>query len=266
MAPAARGGRGGGRGGRGGAFSSARGTVMIAGTELNWDLTGLDIQKGPAERFPEAPPPQAPPPTAHEHGMVAHYLAVRDRIHEGPFYTILNDGMKSGLKRRANEPAPTEASLFNPFTDNQTYSAKYLKVRRRLPKLDARPYVTDLFPAELQPILQGTRGPGHASKKRRTLGVTKVNAVSQIERMIRAEVDRTNDAEAKADEDDDDDADDDEADADDDKLDDDDDADNWSAKSTDSEESDDDYNAEQYFDNGEDDDIDDADPYENTYE
>jgi DNA-directed RNA polymerase III subunit RPC7 len=25
---------------------------MIAGTELNWDLTGLDIQKGPAERFP----------------------------------------------------------------------------------------------------------------------------------------------------------------------------------------------------------------------
>jgi DNA-directed RNA polymerase III subunit RPC7 len=88
----------------------------------------------------EAQPPQAPPPTAHEKGLIAHYLAVRDRIHEGPFYTILNDGMKNGLKRKASEPAPTEASLFNPFTDNQTYSAKYLKVRRRLPKLDARPY------------------------------------------------------------------------------------------------------------------------------
>jgi DNA-directed RNA polymerase III subunit RPC7 len=88
----------------------------------------------------EAPPPQAPPPTAHENGIIAHYLAVRDRIHEGPFYTILNDGMKNGLKRKASELAPTEASLFNPFTDNQTYSAKYLKVRRRLPKLDARPY------------------------------------------------------------------------------------------------------------------------------
>lgn len=49
---AARGGRGGARGGRGGAFNPARGTVTIAGTELNWDLTGLDIQKGPAERFP----------------------------------------------------------------------------------------------------------------------------------------------------------------------------------------------------------------------
>jgi DNA-directed RNA polymerase III subunit RPC7 len=88
----------------------------------------------------EAPPPQAPEPTAHENGIIAHYLAVRDRIHEGPFYTILNDGMKNGLKRKVNELVPTEASLFNPFTDNQTYSAKYLKVRRRLPKLDARPY------------------------------------------------------------------------------------------------------------------------------
>jgi DNA-directed RNA polymerase III subunit RPC7 len=94
----------------------------------------------PLRREQEAPPPQAPPPTDHEKGITAHYLAVRDRIHEGPFYTILNDGMKNGLKRKANETAPTEASLFNPFTDNQTFSAKYLKVRRRLPKLDARPY------------------------------------------------------------------------------------------------------------------------------
>lgn len=46
--PPARGGRGGGRGG----FNPRSGTVTIAGTELNWDLSGLDIQKGPAERFP----------------------------------------------------------------------------------------------------------------------------------------------------------------------------------------------------------------------
>lgn len=69
-----------------------------------------------------------------------HYIAIRDRIHDGPFYTVLNDGMKHGLKRKANQPAPTEESLFNPFSDNQTYSARYLKVRRRIPKLDSRPY------------------------------------------------------------------------------------------------------------------------------
>lgn len=215
--------------------------------------------------------------------MVQHYLAVRDRIHEGPFYTILNDGMKNGLKRKANEPAPTEASLFNPFEDNQTYSAKYLKVRRRLPKLDARPYgkllyaplreqrihaypVTDLFPAELRSILDGNRGDGNPSKKRRTLGVTKVNAVSQIERLIQSEQNRTNEAAARAEEEEED-AEEEEAEADDDsKPDAVDEDDNWSAVSSDSEESDDDYNAEQYFDNGEDDDIDDVDPYENTYE
>lgn len=86
------------------------------------------------------PPPQAPHPTDDENDMLKYASTVRDNIHEGPFYTILNDGMKNGLKRKANEPAPTEASLFNPFTDNQTYTSKYLKVRRRIPKLDTRPY------------------------------------------------------------------------------------------------------------------------------
>jgi DNA-directed RNA polymerase III subunit RPC7 len=213
--------------------------------------------------------------------MVKHHLAVRDRIHEGPFYTILNDGMKNGLKRKASEPAPTEASLFDPFTGNQTYSAKYMKVRRRLPKLDARPYgelaglgrnwhgltsaVVDLFPAELRPVLDGTRADGNPTKKRRTLAVTKVDAVSQIERLIKSEQERTNEAEANA-EGEEEEAEEEEEDPDEEKPDAVDEEDNWSAQSTDSEESDDDYNAEQYFDNGDDDDIDDADPYENTYE
>ncbi len=48
MPPAGRGGRGGARG----AFNPRSGTVTIGGTELNWDLSGLEIQKGPAERFP----------------------------------------------------------------------------------------------------------------------------------------------------------------------------------------------------------------------
>lgn len=126
--------------------------------------------------------------------------------------------------------------------------------------------VSHLFPVELQPILDGTGTGGNASKKRRTLGVSKINAVSQIERMIKAEQDRTNEAEARAEEDLDEDLEEEEEQADDDKPDAVDEEDNWSAVSTDSEESDDDYNAEQYFDNGEDDDIDDADPYENTYE
>lgn len=125
---------------------------------------------------------------------------------------------------------------------------------------------TDLFPNELRPTLDGTRADGNPSKKRRTLGVTGVNAVSQIERLLKAETERTTEAEARAEEEPDEDAEEEEEELDEDKPDAVDEEDNWSAASTDSEESDDDYNAEQYFDNGEDDDIDDADPYENTYE
>lgn len=49
-----RGGRGGARGG--GGQRSAPGTVMIAGTEMAWDLTGLELQKGPGDLFPVSRP------------------------------------------------------------------------------------------------------------------------------------------------------------------------------------------------------------------
>lgn len=142
---------------------------------------------------------------------------------------------------------------------HEFYSTPYLQA-------DMSSVVTDLFPTELRPILTTSPNPLHpSSKKRRTLGVSKINAVSQIERMIKAEQDRSA---AGADEDGGD-EDDEEADGgeDEDKEGaEDEEEDDFSAASSDSEESDDDYNAEQYFDNGEDDDIDDADPYENTYE
>ncbi|KAF2016216.1 hypothetical protein BU24DRAFT_422564 [Aaosphaeria arxii CBS 175.79] len=269
--PPGRGGRGGGRGGRGGGgFNPARGTISIAGIELNWDLSGLEIPRGPAERFPKAPPPQAPPPSEDDSAAVKHSLAVRDTIHEGSFYTILNDGMTTGLKRKVGEDGPTETSLFNPFTDNQTYTSKYLKVRRRIPKLDTRPYVADLFPPELRSILDhsGTTANGDTSgdrpnKKRKVLQISKGNAVTQIERYIKDEEQRTKLMEERGEDDEDADLDDEEQD--DDKPDAVDEEDNWSAVSSDSEESGDDYNAEQYFDNGEDDDVDEDDPYDNTY-
>ena len=66
-------------------------------------------------------------------------MEILERKRNGPLYTILNDGMKSGLKRKYNEKAPTEAQLFNPFTDNLTYSSKYHKEKRKLPRFDQVP-------------------------------------------------------------------------------------------------------------------------------
>ncbi|KAF1959720.1 hypothetical protein CC80DRAFT_545160 [Byssothecium circinans] len=232
--------------------------MMIAGTEVEWDLSGLEIQKGPAERFPNTHhPPQATPATADEKRIIEHHLAVRSRIREGPFYTILNDGMRDGLKRKADERAPTEEALFNTFSDNQTYSARYAKKRRRIPKLDTRPYVLEFFPPELHDLL--VPGGDGTNEKRQLLSVTRMNAKSYVDRMIQQEEERLKDVEDHEEEDID------EEDADDGKPDAVDEEDNWSAVSSDSEESGDDYNAEQYFDNGDDDDGDDGD-FDNAYD
>lgn len=48
--------------------------------------------------------------------------------------------MKTGLKRRAGDIAPTDESLFDPFIGNETYSARYHKRIRKVPKLDTRPF------------------------------------------------------------------------------------------------------------------------------
>ncbi|KAF2871954.1 DNA-directed RNA polymerase III, subunit Rpc31 [Massariosphaeria phaeospora] len=255
-----------GRGG-GGGFSARPGTVNIGGVELAWDISGLgEIKKTPAERFPKRDPPLAPPATPAERATVQHMLAARDRMHEGPFYTILGDGRKNGLKRKANEPAPTETSLFNPFTDNHTYTSKYFKVRRRAPKLDTHPFVVEFFPEELRSVLGNQDNAANdPNQKRKVLTVTKHSAMTAIDRMIKTEEGRTEQA-ARDEDEADEEADEEELAEDEDKPDAVEEDDNWSAVSTDSEESGDDYNAEQYFDNGEDDDIDDADPYENTYE
>ncbi|KAF1968844.1 hypothetical protein BU23DRAFT_591930 [Bimuria novae-zelandiae CBS 107.79] len=256
-----RGGRGSGRGGGAGGHRSAPGTVMIAGTEMAWDLTGIELQKGPGDRFPSAPPAQAPPPSEYEKVTMKYYTAIRDRAHNGDFYTVLNDGMKTGLKRKAGEIAPTDESLFDPFLGNETYSAKYRKPQRKLPKLDSRPFVHELFPPELRQFLD--RG---SNKKKRVLAVTtKISEKSSIQQQIEQEEGRTREAEARAEDEEEEPGEDEEV-VDEEEKEKGDDEDNWSAVSSDSEEADDDYNAEQYFDNGEDDDLDEADPYDNTYE
>lgn len=55
-------------------------------------------------------------------------------MHEGPLHTVLGDNVRVGKQ------GPTAAAQFDPFEGMPTYSMKYKKKRRRLPKLDTRPY------------------------------------------------------------------------------------------------------------------------------
>jgi len=79
------------------------------------------------------------PLTKDQRIQVARFRSLRDRIHEGPLYTVLGDNVRIGKSEgRAN----TAAARFDPFEGMPTYSQRYARKRRKIPKLDTRPYGT----------------------------------------------------------------------------------------------------------------------------
>ncbi|KAI9883927.1 MAG: hypothetical protein M1823_004297 [Watsoniomyces obsoletus] len=122
-----RGGRGGGRGGKSGGGPP----------NAQWDYDPeFQPDYKPTELFP--PVDQYAPSymTRRERLQVARYRTFRDRVHEGPLYTVLSETKHAGR-------------LADPFEGMPTYTQKYQKRTRRLPKLDTRPYVLEFFPREL---------------------------------------------------------------------------------------------------------------------
>ncbi|KAL9598026.1 MAG: hypothetical protein Q9219_004782 [cf. Caloplaca sp. 3 TL-2023] len=99
------------------------------------------------------PPPPAPL-TPTEKGRVSAFRSLRACIHEGPFYTILDGNARAGkISSTTRSASSAAAARFDPFEGMPTYSQKYMKKRRRLPKLSARPYELKYFPKELHPVL-----------------------------------------------------------------------------------------------------------------
>lgn len=110
-------GRGSGRGGFGGPFSDP---------DLKPDYSVSEL-------FPAQPVPSQSAIKKHERIIVARYQRHRERIHHGPLYTILDHS----------------PGIQDTFNDIAKYSEKYRRPLRKMPKLDARPYVLDYFPVEL---------------------------------------------------------------------------------------------------------------------
>lgn len=78
--------------------------------------------------------PKPTPLNRTERLQVGRYRAFRDRVHEGPLYTILGDS------HRVGKQGGSGTALVNPFEGMPTYSQKYRKKTRKLPRLDTRPY------------------------------------------------------------------------------------------------------------------------------
>ena len=90
--------------------------------------------------------PRPNPPRRNEKIQVARYRTLRDRIHDGPIYTVLGHGVRVG------KALPPAAATFNPFEDQPTYSSqKFRKHRHKLPQLHTRPYgKSELRPTTLK--------------------------------------------------------------------------------------------------------------------
>ena len=88
----------------------------------------------PEQAYHPTPPK---PLSKTEKRQVQHFLAFRKRVHDGPHYTILDE------EHQVGKPKRKAAAVFDPFEGMPTYTHRYIKRRRTLPKLDDRSYGED---------------------------------------------------------------------------------------------------------------------------
>lgn len=109
------------------------------------------------------------PPRASERLQVAAYRRLRSNIHEGDFYTVKSvpsAGIVSGSGRvgRKKLVQAAAAPKFDAFESMDTYTHKYTKQRRRLPRLHGRPFILRFFPKELWSTIDPSHGSSGSGK------------------------------------------------------------------------------------------------------
>ncbi|KAL5043918.1 DNA-directed RNA polymerase III, subunit Rpc31 [Aspergillus fruticulosus] len=122
----------------------------LPGSEFTWDGTDAngEADTAPTPLFPKYNIPRPRPLSAREQTQVDLYRSLRERFHDGPYYSIL--GVSAGA---AGYTGSSKAN-FDPFNGMQSYSGKYQKKKRLVPKIQGRPYVMKFFPRELWTTIQ----------------------------------------------------------------------------------------------------------------
>ncbi|KAK2766054.1 hypothetical protein FQN54_007569 [Arachnomyces sp. PD_36] len=120
-------------------FAAKRGK-KLPGAEFTWDDDpGGEPDTAPTPLFPKYKVPRAEQLTPLEQSQVDYYRSLREKIHDGPYYTVLgNDSFEKNSREH-----------FDPFQGMPTYGERFRKKTRTLPKLTGRPYVINLFPKDL---------------------------------------------------------------------------------------------------------------------
>lgn len=164
--------------------------------------------EGPLLTFKPYAVPSAAPLSLAEKKGVQHFLLLRHQIHASPLYTS-----KRTTTRDPSAPHKTygqeqvnalygirNRSSIDPFTAVPMYSHKFVREERALPDWAARPVCRELFPLELLDTVEPTAEEnGGGVKKKRKLELSKVSALPNAEAafgMIGAE-DEGEDGEAR---------------------------------------------------------------------
>ncbi|KAI1340377.1 DNA-directed RNA polymerase III, subunit Rpc31 [Xylariaceae sp. FL0016] len=160
-----RGGRGGGRGGRGGARG---GKPAPPGMPFGEDAS-LIVSDEPLETYPKSYQPPLPPPlTPLEERAVECFVRFRRAYHNTPLYTHRHMDAEAVSARAPVLPMYGQAqvnarygvkskSTTDPFLAMPMYSHQFVDETRAIPYLrNQRPWVKDLFPEELWGTLNGT--------------------------------------------------------------------------------------------------------------
>ncbi|KAJ5191730.1 uncharacterized protein N7498_010715 [Penicillium cinerascens] len=121
------------------------------GAEFTWDTDpGGEPDTAPTPLYPAYVVPYARKISTKEQIAVDKYRQLREAHHEGPYYSVIDasaSSAKKGSAARAN---------FDPFTGMPSYSGRYQKKHRTIPKISGvgRDYETRFFPRELWQIIQ----------------------------------------------------------------------------------------------------------------
>ncbi|KAL7912770.1 DNA-directed RNA polymerase III, subunit Rpc31 [Trichoderma velutinum] len=172
------GGRGGGRGGRGGGRGGR--------PALPWDDTD-EPDARPSELFPPCVVPTPRDLTTTEYNSVQCFLLLRHQIHSSPLYTSKRTSLIDPAAPRkvygrdqmnALYDVKSKASV-DPFNAMPTYSQRFSQPERALPEWSSRPVCREMFPPELLDTVDSADASG--MRKRRKLELSKVNALPNAE-------------------------------------------------------------------------------------
>lgn len=92
--------------------------------------------------------PTAEPLQTRERAEVDRYRALRDRFQNGPYYAAVNAASTSAKKGTA------ERAEFDPFNGMPSYSSRYQKRKRTVPKISGREYGESLSSLSSKSLLK----------------------------------------------------------------------------------------------------------------